>query len=765
MFFLDEVHLSEPFRQTLEAISGHFRAAEGGLPERWQAVEMSATPGEPREQPLRLEGPDRMHGVLRQRLQARRPATLQKVKVSGNPEKRTKTFARAAARAALDLVGPDHRTVAVVVNRVGTARAVRAEIDKERGIDALLLTGRVRPFDRDDLIRDWRDRLCSGRKRSADDRPLVVVATQCVEAGADFDFDGLVTECASLDALRQRFGRVDRLGELSRSGAPARGVVLLRSDSLGKKATDPVYGDRLAQTWAWLQSLPELDFGLEALPSPREDLSAPRPRAPVLMPAHLDLWCQTRPSPETDPEPALWLHGPDRGAPEVQIVWRAELDAALLQSDAEAAIVAVGTCPPGTGEALSVPLWAARSWLAEHEVEDISDVEGARVPDTSEHEVRPAVVWRGDDSLVLRDPAKLRPGDTLVVPCGYGGLAAGTWAPEATEPVVDLGERAQREQRARLVLRLHPAIVGTDTTPVPGVLPADDEETTEEDQIRAFLEGLPSEAIVDQLLESWSRVQHTPVPSDKERGWWVLSLQLPRDAWEPEFSSADDSASFTAEEGDLSAHLEGVGRLARALATGCGLPQHLVEAVALAGELHDLGKADPRFQRMLCGGSEIDAALRRAEGRLLAKSSTPPWDQTRRELARRASGLPRGMRHELGSIALVSGVISEMAGDRLGGNDELADLVLHLVASHHGWCRPFPPAVPDDHSLPMTVDHMGHRLEASTDHGLTRLDRGIPERFWRLTRRYGWWGLAWLESMLRLADHRQSALESRGGAR
>lgn len=789
LYLLDEVHLSHPFRETLAAIRGRFGGwAQTALRSPFAVVEMSATPGAPRDGAFRLEADDESHPLLAQRLGAKKLTTL----VSVPP----RSFLGELEKQVQPMASEPGATVAVVVNRVAAARQLHARLHHVlKDADVHLVTGRMRPVDRDTLEKGLSPRIRAGRTRDPDQRAVVVVATQCIEAGADFDFDALVTECASLDALRQRFGRLDRLGE---HGGGARGVVVARTDTL---TDDPVYGDALGETWKFLETEAAaaaladtaIDFGNRGLIIPEDaggrGLLAPSPHAPILLPSHLDAWVQTSPAPSPDPDVALWLHGPERGVADVQVVWRADLRAELLvlagdaeQPDAAKAArrVAVGVVqaiPPASGEAMSVPFAAVKRWLDGRSEPDLFDVEGAlevAIEDDwkkdREQTARPAVVWRGDDTEVI-DAAGLRPGDTVVVPASYGGIASGTWAPAATEAIVDVAELAVLKQRGRAMLRLHPDVVAglfgsrLDPLPVPG--PLDAEVVDDRAEAVGWLEALPTL----NLSADAARLVDVLQSAARKRALRVERLQLGLDGGEcflvsgrqrvtfdgDDVSTEDDRASFTGLEMPLAEHLHGVREVAGSFADRLGLSPEIAADLQLAARWHDLGKADPRFQRLLQGGSEFKALV---QPEPLAKSAVPMNDWRARQRAQERSGYPRGTRHEVMSVALMESAKEELAAQ---ANDW--ELVLHLVGSHHGRCRPIAPWIPDPEPVEVRLSLDGVEIGASSGHDLARLDSGVADRFWNVVRRYGWWGLAWLEAILRLGDHRRSEEEQQGGGR
>lgn len=786
LFLLDEVHLSVPFAETLLALRNRWRGFwPNALPDRWGVVRLSATPGlalaGDRTFTLPVGGEDDEHLRLRPRLQAHKPAALREVAVKGKDEDAKRgTFASSCAKAALELLGRDDliggkpRTIGVIVNRVAAAREIAHALSAAASdaFDVQLLTGRMRPIDRDAVLETLQPRIKAGRQRGPETRPLIVVATQCIEAGADFDFDGLITECASLDALKQRFGRLDRLGERHADGLASPALILARSDQLTASADpDPIYSRALKSTWEWLKSIGEsCDFGIRHLLSVADEklveLVAPRTHAPILLPAHLEAWNQTHPVPEPDPEVALWLHGPQRGEPEVQLVWRADISEADLKAAQsrtptgaevlEDLIARLAACPPGGAEVLALPVSAVRRWLKSQAADDLADAV-MQTPDEDEAPTqrqqigRPALNWIGDDSLVVTGNV-LRPGMTLVVPSIYGGVANGNWDPEALESVTDYGDIAQWKRRHRATLRLDGEVLpaALSSSPLPRSS-EDDSAATLRVVIRDWLDALPSELpspwneIVPALGKSPRIVEHR---NDR------LTL-IARKATNEAVSTEDDGASFTERETTLAAHSEDVWRWAEGFARRLGLPEGVREDLVLAAWLHDAGKADPRFQKWLVGGSAVRLSLLEAP---LAKSAQTQRDRRANRQAKQQSGYPDGYRHELLSVAMVAGnaALLEKAHDR--------ELVLHLVGSHHGWCRPFAPF--SDHlediqtQVSMTHGPAGAsaELSAGTRHQLARLDSGVTDRFWNLTERYGWWGLAWMEAILRLADHRASAL-------
>jgi CRISPR-associated endonuclease/helicase Cas3 len=796
LLILDEAHLSQPFAETLDAIKRYREWAESAVRAPWHFVQMSATPREGRDS-LAACDDDFKDLVLGPRLSAHKRAALIQVKCDAaserdSPQHRRELEAKNSGllveemcKQACELrdASASAAVVAVIFNRVAPARAAFERLRADA--DAILLTGRTRPYDRDRLLERWRSRLDAGRPRDEANHPLFVVATQCIEVGANFDFDALVTECAALDALRQRFGRLDRLGARGES----RASIVGRSDQI-KRADDAVYGPALAETWKWLGTIAvgkskaktkqAVDFGTVALAkaieqAPTEAFSPSR-HGPVVLPAHLDLWAQTSPIPVPDPEVSVFLHGPEVQLPDVQVIWRADVDLSVRDSKLVSDIVRV--LPPSSVEAISVPFAAARAWLASLPAPDIADVEGMRAETRDEdREGRRAFRWRGIDNSEIITPKELHPGDTIVVAATYGGCDEFGWNPACTQAVRDIADMAA-VRRSIPILRLHRALIKSWFTTIREGSAASilggfeqlltsmtgDDETDETAVLTDLLDAL---ARLDGVAEDIRRIagilahdsQRRVIRYTDDNGIAVIGSRKARERLRSgsdiandlqcEFTDEDDASVMIRREVTLQDHSNGVKDFTRRFAAASGLSRELADDLELAAWLHDLGKADRRFQLMLHGGDEFKLVTAVEP---LAKSRMDPGDPASRR-AREISCYPDGGRHECQSVALI--VANANALQRAHDHD----LVPHLVGSHHGCGRPFMPVVYDPNPEGVSVSLGGTEFAAQSDHRLERLDSGVSDRFWRLIRRYGWYGLAYLETILRLADHRCSEAE------
>jgi CRISPR-associated endonuclease/helicase Cas3 len=370
----------------------------------------------------------------------------------------------------------------------------------------------------------------------------------------------------------------------------------------------------------------------------------------------------------------------------------------------------------------------------------------------------------------------LRPGDLIVVAATYGGCDEWGWAPDSRELVHDLAEgAAQPYARRRFAVRVTPDLICQYL--------ADADATPPIEMVRARLSDTLAEHSEDRPTELISAVLRMGSLPDSLKEWLEkirdrckgrLECEFP---YEPDHQGSpsgvvfiarhglrrdegtdDDLAAVPATESDelgsavgnaqlLDEHSQQVQDYARRFATGAGLSSDIVDDMALAAYLHDVGKLDPRFQAYLSGGNPLGYDDRQ----VLAKSGRPSLPR-----ARERAGLPEQWRHEALSVRLAQ------LHPRFAQSHDPA-LVLWLIGVHHGLGRPlFPHADPMDAKartdLPAALG-VSWRLDAG--HGPQSLAFDFEGRDWAqnfldLKDHYGIWGLARLEAMLRLADHRAS---------
>jgi len=780
LILLDEAHLSEPFRQTLHALRELGGARTG-------VALLSATPGESGGHVFRLSAEDREHQTLKKRLEASKRALIGPP-VRGTDDAVAAKFASKARQmmGGLRKNGVSGAAVGVIVNRVALARWIFESLADDDAADAVLLIGRSRDVDRDEVAGKLAPFRTGGTSRDRA-KPLFVVATQCLEVGVDIDLDGLVAQAASLDALRQRFGRLNRAGR----PIQAEGVVLARSKDVAKRANDPVYGDRIRKTWDALRGVAAggaVDFGLEALPRllskagiAPDDLAAKRPNAPVVMPAYLDLWSQTSPTPVVDPEVSLFLHGAERTAAGVSIVWRGDLSEADLMEGSDTDLTEVmRLVPPRAAEAIELPLSAVRAWLRQSGgvADDIADVPArepeAGVPAPGRKAGRSAFRWAGHDSrrTGVVGPDALRPGDLVVVPAVYGGCDRFGWAPDSVAPVSDVADAAAAPYSGRRwAVRVARDVVWGEAEweRVSTVLA--DESLAGVALVDRLLGALPSTSPADEGAESEARtprdaraplerlqnargriVVHRPYGDGVPGRALLVADRGVKDSGAARGSTPateDETASHTSSRAVvLDDHCRRVAGFVRCFARNLGVKQK--DDLVLAALLHAGGKADPRFQTMLSGRDPWN----RPDGAVLAKGGRS-WSPA----AWANAGLPRGWRHEALSVRMAR------RHPRLAEAHD-RKLVLWLIGSHHGRGRPFFDFLDPKPDQPLPcLDETNWRLPSDLP-GPQSLAFDLDGSDWPclfedLKRRYGIWGLAHLEAMLRLADHRASEEEGR----
>ena len=724
LVLLDEAHLAPHLRVLLPALAECTPGAQATLGEarsRPRMVALTATGDAGGGERFDLDDEDRAHPVVQQRLDAVKPLELRV---------ETGDSARRLADATLGLLrdAPGPAACVVFANTPKTARETFGRLRKvlpEAAADVLLLTGltrereaervRARILDRDHGMAAARADDTGGRQRH-----LVVVATQTLEVGADIDADYLVTEACGVRALTQRLGRVNRLGRFPHAKA-AYVHLPPPKPRRGRKASDPdtwpVYGTEPTNVLERLQAARAAD-GTVSL-SPRqvaEVLGLPRDlpgRAPEVLPGILWEWTKTTTPPEGEAPVEPYFSGIAGPQYSVSLIWRVHVpeDGQRLWPRAR------------DREAVDVPLGEVHAVLGDDELRRLA-LDGVTVETIS--------------------GAEARPGDQIVLPADRGLLDTFGWNPDAAGRVVDVSLMAHGLPLDATAIERLCGVAAAGLIQTALGIGSDDEDVDPAaraeaaEKILSVVQAAAAPTGWEQA--EWEAFTETLTAQVVEARREVPRLRARTAAAEP-LSSDFDETSLGVDAVELERHGQAVAARARAVARRIGLPPALADVVEHAGQLHDIGKADRRFQRWLDPDAE--------RGVPVAKSNAP---RHRWEAMRVAAGWPRGGRHEDLSARLVRAWLEQSSG---WGNPLQRELLLHLVISHHGKGRPLVPPVPDGTPQAVAATVAGAAVRAPADLGI--VDWGQPARFRRLSDRFGPWGLALLEAIVIRSDHAVSA--------
>lgn len=698
LLVLDEAHLSRPFEQLITSISG-FQQAHGNP---MQVIRMSATSKAGLDEaPFKLEDADLTPHVSDcdgrlvpnpavVRFEAKKRLTIITL---GEKDKLTDQLASHAIKLAENNSLQGKRIV-VFVRKPEFAKSVANAI-REHVFEAVddsdakpkkikhkpyinsveVLTGTMRGLERDELVeKPVLKRFLAGDESpdfEDNKKPVFLVATSAGSDGLDLRAaDHMVSDTTTIDSFIQRLGRVNRRGrgdaqihllaepaKMEKDGKPKKleGLELAIANSLDL-LRDIKDGDVSPKNIAQLKrtvwnTIPKEEQGADK-PRSRYDLAcAPVPTMVELTDILLDAWSMTsitEPMPGR-PEVGPWLRGIDDDLPQTTIAWRAELDVpGFGDLDLDEIEEWFDTHRILTHETLSVPTSVAAKWLIDR---------WAKLPESlrSQLENRPVIVDRAGTTVIplkrLIDQLSRKGADSttticyadVILPALFGGIERRIGLLDAGAPTISTDEDK----------------FCTDVADVRG------ERYREKVEIPEDGEAV-STALDTNAAKPVKKARYAlELESDDNKTVLLVSYVARREKQE-----------IGSKPQPLEEHVKAVrkvtDRIIRALQLAADDTIRI--AFQLAADHHDHGKARERWQRLLVlpkGFSKPDKPMGKSGGEM------------KRD--------PRGYRHEFGSIreftdAFHAGKLKDDSGKPI--SQDVFDLAIHLIATHHGRGRP-----------------------------------------------------------------------------
>ncbi len=694
----DEAHLEPAFQQLLETIAEQQKLDRDPRPLR--VLALSATNRREGKISFGLTPADHDNPIVRQRIHAAKKPALHRIA----DEK--KELADKLAELALGR-RDSGRAIVVFARSLNVVQRVAAALEKAKVSAApVKLIGPLRGFERDELVRRpvfQRFLPQTSRVPIAAQLPtgtVYLIATSAGEVGVNLSADDLICDLSTFESMAQRVGRVNRFGLLAHSV-----VDIVVPESFDEK--DPLTPPRRNT----LELFRKLETQGQASPSAlgeimaelsTDDRIAAFSPAPAILPASdilFDAWSLTtihHPLPGRPPI-ADYLHGvAEWEPPETLVAWRTEA-AWITRSLAE-------TYPPAE-------LLADYPLLPHEVLRERSDRVHEQLKKLARKpEIAAMPVWLGsaDGAVEITSVSVLAELDTkgavarlrdhtLLLPPSVGGLNPdGTLDSDAPASLTGAEDIADSP-------------LGQDTTPRRRRIRTDDllADLGAPDGFRLIRPRIDLDPEADENDDDNAR-------AGLGRYWyWLESL---RNVGGANLHQAPASVL-------LATHNADVSQIATAIADKLALPPELRRPVILASRHHDSGKNRHAWQKSI--GNPAPAV---------------PLAKAGRNLRPRVTG--EHYRHEFGSLI-------DLAADPdfQALTDDEKDVALHLVAAHHGRARPhFPAEEADDPNAALDT--------------VQSVSTAIPLRFARLQRRFGRWGLAYLESILRAADYAASAAPS-----